>query len=197
MKPVIEKGYAVITRNWKAGDRIELELPLEGAAREGRDEQIASTRGKVALRYGPLIYNIERVDQDISKSAGANAALRAEWRGDLLGGVTVIVGEFADGSPLLAIPNYARVNRDKDLPPEAGPLAADELSIWVPMRRTCASGSACARRAAGSASGKFCDLDASGVTKSVGSAIRRTRDSAELTRVERVRQAVTVNWKAF
>ena len=124
VKPVIEKGYAVIARDWKAGDKIELELPLK-VQRVKAVEQIASTRGKVALRYGPLIYNIERVDEDITKTLAPNAALTAEWRGDLLGGLTVIGGEFADGSKLLAIPNYARTNRDKDLPPEAGPLAAD------------------------------------------------------------------------
>ena len=28
-KPTIQKGYAVVTREWKAGDRIELELPME------------------------------------------------------------------------------------------------------------------------------------------------------------------------
>ena len=27
--PTIHKGYAVVTREWRAGDRIELELPLE------------------------------------------------------------------------------------------------------------------------------------------------------------------------
>ena len=86
VKPVIENGYAVITRNWKAGDKIELELPLK-VQRVKAAEQIASTRGKVALRYGPLIYNIERVDQDITKSLAANSALTTEWRGDLLGGV--------------------------------------------------------------------------------------------------------------
>ncbi len=35
----------------------------------------------------------------------------AEWQGDLLGGVTIIRGQFADGKPLLAIPNYVRNNR--------------------------------------------------------------------------------------
>ena len=29
MTPKIVKGYAVVTREWKAGDRIELELPME------------------------------------------------------------------------------------------------------------------------------------------------------------------------
>jgi hypothetical protein len=53
------------------------------------------------------------------------APLMAQWRGDLLGGVTVITGKFADGSPMLAVPNYTRTNRNPELPPEAGPQAAD------------------------------------------------------------------------
>lgn len=124
VKPVIEKGYAIITRNWKAGDKIELELPLK-VQRVQAVEEIASTRGKVALRYGPLIYNIERADQDITKALAPNSALTTTWKGDLLGGVMAIQGEFTDGSKMQAVPNYARVNREKDLPPEAGPLAAD------------------------------------------------------------------------
>jgi DUF1680 family protein len=124
VKPVIEKGYAVIARDWKAGDKIELELPLK-VQRVAAVEQIGSTRGKVALRYGPLVYNIERVDGDITKPVAASRPLTARWRPDFLGGVTVIDGEFADGSKLQAVPNYARTNRDKELPPEAGPLAAD------------------------------------------------------------------------
>ena len=72
----------------------------------------------MALRYGPLVYNIEQVDQDINKSSARMLRLTAEWRGDLLGGVMVIKGKFADGSPMLAIPNYARTNRDKELPLE-------------------------------------------------------------------------------
>ena len=88
-------------------------------------DQIASTRGKVALRYGPLVYNVEKVDQDIAKPLSAGVPLKAEWRGDLLGGVIAITGEHGDGAPVLAIPNYARANRDAALPPEAGPLSGD------------------------------------------------------------------------
>ncbi|MGE5487394.1 MAG: glycoside hydrolase family 127 protein [bacterium] len=123
VKPVIEKGYAVIRREWKAGDQVELELPLR-VQRVKAVEQVAALRGKVALRYGPLVYNIEKTDQDITKALADTAPLTAEWRPDLLGGVTAITGTFADGSRLLAIPNYARLNRQKDLPPEAGPLSA-------------------------------------------------------------------------
>jgi hypothetical protein len=129
--PVMEKGYAVVTRDWKAGDKIELELPLKVQLLKPADE-IAALHGKVALRYGPMIYNIERVDQDIAKPLAADPKLSAEWRGDLLGGVTVIKGQFADGSPMLAVPNYARVNREKDLGAEAGPQAADPSQYLGP-----------------------------------------------------------------
>jgi hypothetical protein len=123
VKPVMQKGYAVIERAWKTGDKVELELPLK-VQRVKAVEEIAATRGKVALRYGPLIYNIEKVDQDLARTLADGVPLTAEWRPDLLGGVTVITGQFADGSKLLAIPNYARINRQSDLPPEAGPISA-------------------------------------------------------------------------
>jgi DUF1680 family protein len=118
LKPVMEKGYAVITRDWKAGDKIELELPME-VQRVRATEKIAADRGKVALQYGPLIYNIEKADQDIAKAVAPDSPFTTEWRGDLLGGVTVIKGKFADGSPLVAVPNYARMNREPGPPPEA------------------------------------------------------------------------------
>jgi len=123
VKPKIEKGYAVITRAWKAGDRIELVLPLK-VQRVKASEKIAANRGRVALRYGPLVYNIEQVDQDITKAIGSASALTNEWKGDLLGGVMVIQGKFADGSPLMAIPNYARYNRNPPLPPPPPPPPA-------------------------------------------------------------------------
>ena len=66
VKPAIEKGYAVITRAWKAGDKVDVMLPMK-VQRVHASEKIEDTRNKVALRYGPLVYNIEQVDQDITK----------------------------------------------------------------------------------------------------------------------------------
>jgi hypothetical protein len=110
LNPKIEHGYAAITREWKAGDKIDLVLPMSPQRIEA-DEKIGADAGLVALRYGPLIYNVERADQpDIGQPIGAGP-LATEWRGDLLDGVEVIKGKWADGSPLLAIPNYARNNR--------------------------------------------------------------------------------------
>jgi DUF1680 family protein len=111
LNPPIEKGYAVVTRAWKAGDKIEVVFPM-AVQRVHAHQNIEADRGRVALRYGPLIYNIEKVDQDITKSLAKDSPLTTEWRGDFLGGVMVIKGRFADGSPMLAIPNYARTNRD-------------------------------------------------------------------------------------
>ncbi len=109
--PQIENGYAVITREWRRGDTIELELPM-AVQRVSADDRIDATRGKVAVRYGPLIYNVETVDQPRIDQPLSSAPLKTEWRSDLLGGVMVVRGTWADGSPMLAIPNFARANRD-------------------------------------------------------------------------------------
>jgi DUF1680 family protein len=110
VKPVVVRGYAVIDRAWAAGDKVTWEVPLK-VQRVTADERIAADRGRVALRYGPLIYNVESVDQDLDCVLSPDAPLATEWRGDLLDGVMVIKGKYTDGKPLLAIPNYARLNR--------------------------------------------------------------------------------------
>lgn len=103
-------GYVSLTRTWRAGDRIDLALPMP-VQRIYADGRVAADRGRVALQRGPLIYNVESVDHggDVkSLVLPPDAPLKAVWRQDLLGGVTVI----ECGKPeLLAIPNYARLNR--------------------------------------------------------------------------------------
>lgn len=107
----VEDGYAVIRRQWEDGDEVQLKLPMK-VQRVHASDKIEATRGQVALRRGPLIYNFESVDQDVGDVAlPPDAELSAEWRPDLLQGVVAITGQFANGTPLLAIPNYARMNR--------------------------------------------------------------------------------------
>jgi len=75
--------------------------------------------GKVALQRGPLVYNIEDVDN--SQTVGScklplAAELTATWKPTLLGGVMTINGTATKiGStttyPFQAIPDYARLNR--------------------------------------------------------------------------------------
>lgn len=129
----VENGYAVIKREWKKGDKVDFVLPMH-VQRIKSDERVAANQGRVALRYGPLIYNVERVDQpDLNQPLGP-APLTTSWRSDLLGGVTVIKGTWANGSPLLAVPNYARENRrpQADSPPEGRRRGASPDSIvWL------------------------------------------------------------------
>jgi hypothetical protein len=108
--PDMDKGYAVIARDWKTGDKIEFVLPMP-IQRIKAAPQVAADIGRVALRRGPLVYNIESVDQDINLILGPNAALSSKWNGDLLGGVMSIEGAFTNGAKLMAIPNYVRNNR--------------------------------------------------------------------------------------
>ncbi|HLK13437.1 MAG TPA: beta-L-arabinofuranosidase domain-containing protein [Fimbriimonadaceae bacterium] len=117
--PKIEKGYAVVTREWNAGDRIELELPMEPQRIKAIDA-VKADEARVALRYGPLIYNVERADQASLDEHLGTEPLRVEWRGDLLGGVVAIIGKWANGTPMLAVPNYARMNRVVPEPPSTG-----------------------------------------------------------------------------
>ncbi len=113
--PTVSNGYAAINRTWSAGDTVRLALPLT-VQRLKAVSNVTADRNCVALRYGPLVYNIESVD--LNNDTNLNnyvldpaAPLTAQWNSSLLGGVTVIQGTFSNGRTMTAIPNYARNNR--------------------------------------------------------------------------------------
>jgi len=137
--PIMQKGYAVVTREWQPGDRIELELPME-PQRVDADSRIKADLGLVALQYGPLIYNVENADNKSIHRKLSDEPLRAEWRPDLLDGIMVITGTWQDGSPMLAVPNFARMNRvgpPPEYPDEGGPAHMPEprpsidSKVWI------------------------------------------------------------------
>ena len=128
--PPVEKGYAVITRDWKAGDKIDLVLPMKVQRIKGIDK-IAATRGQVALRRGPLIYVAESADQSLDNVLSPKSVLKTEWRGNFLGGVTVIRGTWSNGSALTAVPYYARNNRSVDTPEGSRGVRS---SVWLKDR---------------------------------------------------------------
>ncbi len=85
-------GFARIQRSWKAGDIVELDLPMPVRRVKG-NEKIAATRGQVALERGPVVYALEGLDNknaifDIALPASATP--KAIHKPDLLGGVTVL-----------------------------------------------------------------------------------------------------------
>jgi hypothetical protein len=139
-----EKGYASLNRNWKRGDVIELTLPMP-VRRIVANEQVEADRGRSALQRGPLVYCAEWPDnpgghvRNLMLPAGApeglkdGAKLTAEFKPDLLNGVTIIKGKaFALGydaegkvirteQDFTAIPYYAWANRGRG-----------EMVVWIP-----------------------------------------------------------------
>jgi DUF1680 family protein len=116
----IERGFVSMRREWRAGDSVDLSLPME-IQRVHSDSRVRANRGRVALIRGPLAYSVEDVDHDAEVHRlilPADAELRAVWEPDLLEGVMTIAGtaeaataEGREPLGLLAIPNYARLNR--------------------------------------------------------------------------------------
>ncbi len=102
-------GYAAITRTWTAGDHIEIVLPL-AVQRIKAVNNIAADQGLVALQYGPLIYNIEGIDQPTGLVLSSSASLTPQYT-NILGGFLKITGTWSNSTPLIAIPNYSRLNR--------------------------------------------------------------------------------------
>jgi hypothetical protein len=79
-----------------------------------------------------MVYNVEKADQPRIDDVLSSAPLTAAWHPDLLGGVVAISGKWQDGAPMLAIPNYARMNRGvtpTEYPPKhQGPILS---LVWV------------------------------------------------------------------
>ena len=116
-------GYAVIEREWRAGDSVELELPMPPRRVRGHD-RIDAVRGRVALERGPLVYCVEQPDAGVPLAELAlspRAWLSPIACPDLLGGVTILRVENADAPGFDAVPYHLWNNRG---------LAP--MSVWLP-----------------------------------------------------------------
>jgi len=142
----LDKGYVAITRNWRKGDTIEVSLPMP-VRRVLAHEKVTADKDRVALQRGPFVYAAEWADNPGGKVRNlmlpANAELRAEWRPDLLNGVTVIKSRAvalsydAKGAvqkkeqEFTAIPYYAWANRGRG-----------QMIVWLPTVESAAKPSA-------------------------------------------------------
>lgn len=131
----LKGGYARVRRAWRPGDTVALDLPMP-VIRVRAHHRVAAARGRVALQRGPIVYAFEGIDHDGAAGTEGSAldlvvppeaAIAAEPRPDLLGGVVVLSGKGRklrpDGSevetPFLAIPYYARDHR-----------GASDFTVW-------------------------------------------------------------------
>ena len=143
--PLQPQSYAVIERVWRAGDDIQLHLPMRPRQIKAHPKA-EEIRNHVALMRGPIVYCLEGVDLPEDASildiyAPDDMDLRAE-ASDMLGGVTVLRGQAlrvddggngalyreAGGESVQAldvtlIPYYAWNNR-----------GVTEMSVWLPRR---------------------------------------------------------------
>lgn len=104
-----EKGYAVLHGRWKRGDRISLELPMEGRMIEAH-EKVSAKKGLLAVQYGPLVYCAEETDNDtdvLEAMVNRDSRFEAHFNTGLLEGVNVLEGEG-----LKLVPYYAWANRE-------------------------------------------------------------------------------------
>ncbi len=93
----VAPGYASLTREWRAGETVTLELDMTPRA-VGPHPRIDAVRGCLAIERGPLVYCLEAVDApagtvvDDLRLAGA---LEAVERPDLLGGIVAVEADGA------------------------------------------------------------------------------------------------------
>lgn len=120
----LEKGYAVLEREWTDGDTVELMLPLQVRLVVSHPA-VRQNEGKVALQRGPVLYCAEGVDNNervLDIAIPDTAMFDVQYEPDLLGGVYMLtgdtcrIGEGQEKQPqrLVAIPYYAWSNRGEN-----------------------------------------------------------------------------------
>jgi len=92
----IQKGYVTIERMWQTGDVVELDFPMPAFLVEA-DPRLDGVRGCVAIQRGPIVYCLERQDQEqgvnlLDVKIDPAGVLTSQWKSDLLGGVVTVQG---------------------------------------------------------------------------------------------------------
>jgi len=110
-------GYLVVERVWQSGAHVELQTTMP-VRRVHTDDHVAANQGRVALMRGPLVYCLEGADNDfnvLEMELPAKNKITSAWRGDLMGGMTVLRGQgkLPDGLTVnyTAVPYFAWQNR--------------------------------------------------------------------------------------
>jgi len=121
----VKNGYAVISRDWTAGDEIVLSLPMD-VRKVKANELVEVDRGLVALECGPIVYCVEEFDNpSIDDLFVSNSTqFKSEFKSDLLGGVEIIQASgVSKEEDFTAIPYYVWNNR-----------GANKMSVWLPEK---------------------------------------------------------------
>ncbi|MBN9380448.1 MAG: glycoside hydrolase family 127 protein [Chitinophagaceae bacterium] len=126
-KPVaytMDKGYAVINRQWKKGDFIEYKLPMD-IHQVRADERVVADTGKIAIERGPIVFCFEAADNTMgldSLTLQEGVRLSAEYHPGKLNGIVEIHG-VSGGQAFTAIPYCVWDNR-----------GMNKMKVWVTRR---------------------------------------------------------------
>jgi len=129
----MEKGYAVINREWKKGDKIQLDLPMP-VKEVIANKALQVDSNKIALQRGPIMYCGEWKDNSGKVSNVViphHTVIKSQYESGLFNGVTVLKAEVLKTDSLYgnvkkaeftAIPYYSWANRGKG-----------EMQVWFPQ----------------------------------------------------------------
>lgn len=119
----MDRGYAVIDKQWNGHEHIELRLPML-PRKVISHPKVAANRQRTALTCGPLVYCFEAVDNPGVSLRRAKIDLdqpvQVKKRPDLLGGIIALEVPSTSNEPFTGIPYYAWANRGKN-----------EMIIWM------------------------------------------------------------------
>jgi uncharacterized protein len=136
----LQNGYAIINREWKKGDVVQLHLPME-VKRIIAINDVKDDRNRTALERGPLVYCVEHADNGgkaMNLILPDEAVLTSSYNAALLNGVVTIQTTATILQPtsngdgiesikktITAIPYYAWANRGKG-----------QMQVWLPRKAT-------------------------------------------------------------
>ncbi|SFC65232.1 glycoside hydrolase family 127 protein [Flavobacterium phragmitis] len=119
---VLEKGYAVLEKEWKSGDQITLsmDMPVEI---EKADDRVKEDLGKRAIQRGPIVYCLEEEDNKANfgfENLTKDTKFETFYNPDLLGGIMQIKTDASPKDVLNFIPYYSWDNR-----------ADSKMKVWI------------------------------------------------------------------
>ena len=145
--PLTPASYAEVKRTWKAGDVIELSLPMRPRMIKAHPKA-EEIRNHIAVTRGPIVYCLEGLDLPEGVSildvyAPDEMNLTASRESELLGGVTAIKGlarHIAERNGSTALYREAGDEEESDLDITLIPYYAwnnrgiSEMTVWLPRR---------------------------------------------------------------
>ena len=144
----LDKGFAIVDRSWKSGDRIQLDLPMDAHVNTCIDK-VEAYRNRIALTRGPLVYCAEEVDHGgpvhrlgLGEVPTAQQIKVTTMKEGILKGLPTIslpgiqrVDSKQQATTIRLVPYYCWGNRgDKSMAVwiPRGPVGPAKLLKWIP-----------------------------------------------------------------